>query len=140
MERINLRDYYPFYASDYFVDVPHEIAMLLLSHTRLESAYKRRIFRNRAHYSLDRGEGIEHEILFLSLSPCEIYERKVTNEQLHAAIASLPGKQAKRIYAHYFLDMSKAAIAKVEGVDEHAVRSSIERGLKNIEKSLKNFL
>lgn len=53
--------------------------------------------------------------MFVSLSPCEIYQRKVTNQQLHAAIASLPHKQAKRIYVHYFLGMSNAAIAKGRG-------------------------
>jgi len=110
MTRINLREYYPFYTSDCFIDVPDEVAALLLAHTRYEAAYQRRTYRHRAHFSLDRDDGIENDILFVSLSPCEIYERKVTNKQLHTAIASLPDKQAKRIYAHYFLGMSKAAI------------------------------
>ena len=77
---------------------------------------------------------------FLSLSPSEIYERKVTYEQLHAAIARLPDKQAKRIYAYYFLSMSKAAIAKAEGVSEKAVHVAIERGRKQMEKVLKTIL
>ena len=97
MKTINLRDYYPLYTSDCFIDVPDEVAALLLAHTRYEAAYQRRTYRHRAHYSLDRSDGIEHDILFVSLSPCEIYERKITNQQLHAAIASLPDKQAKRI-------------------------------------------
>ena len=136
MTRLNLRDYYPFYSSDCFIDVPDEVAALLV-HARYEAAYQRRTYRHRAHYSLDRGDGIEHDILFVSLSPCEIYERKITNEQLHTAIASLPDKQAKRIYAHYFLGMSKAAIAKAEGVMESTVRDAIERGLRNIERFFK---
>ena len=41
--------------------------------------------------------GIEHSALFVALSPCELYERKVTMQELHAAIASLPDKQAKRV-------------------------------------------
>ena len=61
-------------------------------------------------------------------------------EQLHDAIATLPDKQAKRIYAHYFLGMSKSAIAKAEGINESTVRDGINRGLRNIEKSLKNSL
>lgn len=36
------------------------------------------------------GTGIEHEALFVALSPCELYERKVTAQELHAALASLP--------------------------------------------------
>jgi RNA polymerase sigma-70 factor (ECF subfamily) len=70
---------------------------------------------------LDRGDSIENDILFVSLSPCEIYERKITVMQLHAAIAALPDKQAKRIYAHYFLGMSKSAIARTEGVSKAVV-------------------
>ncbi|HBR08163.1 MAG TPA: RNA polymerase subunit sigma-70, partial [Clostridiales bacterium] len=89
--------------------------------------------------SLDKNDGIEHDILFVSFSPCEIYERKVTYEQIHAAIASLPDKQAKRIYAHYFLGMSKAAIARADGVGKAAVCESIRRGLKGIEKFIKNI-
>lgn len=140
MIQINLRDFYPIYTSDCFVEVPDEVAALLLAHVRNEAAYQRRTYRHRAHYSLDRGDGIEHDILFVSLSPCEIYERKVTNEQLHAAIASLPDKQAKRVYAHYFLGMSKAAIARAEGIGKATVGESINRGLKGIEKFLKKLL
>ncbi len=107
---------------------------------RLEQNYIRRRFYNKAYYSLDADDGIENDILFISLSPCEVYERKITVEQLHAAIASLPDKQAKRIYAHYILGMSKAEIARAEGIAENAVKDAIVRGLKRMEKYLKNFL
>ncbi len=139
MKTINLRDYYPFYTSDCLVDVPDEVAALLLSYARQEASYQRRTYRHKAHFSLDRNDGIENNILFVSLSPCEIYERKVTNEQLHAAIASLSDKQAKRIYAYYFLGMSKAAIAKAEGVNKSQVTRSIKTALRNIERFLKNM-
>jgi RNA polymerase sigma-70 factor (ECF subfamily) len=72
------------------------------------------------------------------LSPEEIYERKMSKQELYAAINSMPEKQAKRIYAHFFLDMSKAEIARIEGVSKSAVTHSIEQGLKSIEKFLKN--
>ena len=90
--------------------------------------------------------GIERDILFVSLSPGEIYERKVTYEQIYTAITSLPAKQAKqakqakRIYAHYFLGMSQATIARAEGVSKKAICSSIMRGLKRLEYLLKNLL
>jgi RNA polymerase sigma-70 factor (ECF subfamily) len=64
----------------------------------------------------------------------------VTAEQLHAAIASLPDKQAKRIYAHYFLGISKAEIARAEGIAVSSVKDAIARGLKNIEKFLRKFM
>ena len=111
MTKINLRDYYPdFYTTDCIIEVPDEVAVLMDSYERAEAAYYLRRYRHKAYYSLDRGDSIERDILFVSLSPCEIYERKVTIEQLHAAIAALPDKQAKRIYAHYFLGMSKSVI------------------------------
>lgn len=136
MVKINLRKYYSdFYTTDCIIDVPDEVAALMDSYEHSEAAY-----RHKAYYSLDCGDGIEKDILFVSLSPCEIYERKVTIEQLHTAIAALPDKQAKRIYAHYFLGMSKSAIARAEGTNESAVRDGIDRGLRNIEKFLENSL
>ena len=140
MKTINLRNYYPFYNTDIFIDIPDEVAAVLLEAERHEEAYRRRMYRHKAQYSLDRDDGIEHEICFLSLSPCEIYERKMTSEQLHAAITSLPDKQGKRIYAHYILGMSKAEIARAEGVSEKNIRKSISQALHNMEVFLKeNF-
>jgi DNA-directed RNA polymerase specialized sigma subunit, sigma24 homolog len=138
MQTINLRDYYPFYSTDIFVDVPDEVAVSLQEAERLERNYIRRMFWNKAHYSLDAGDGIEHDALFVSLSPCEVYERKVTAEQLHDAIAALPDKQGKRIYAHYILGISQTDIARLEGVDARNVRKSISKGLRSMEIFLKN--
>lgn len=75
--------------------------------------------------------------MFVAMTPEELYERKVTMEQLYAAIDTLPDKQAKRIYAHFFLGMSKTAIAKAEGVNESAIRKSLDRALRDIEIFLK---
>jgi RNA polymerase sigma-70 factor (ECF subfamily) len=138
MKTINLRDYYPFYTSDCFIGVPDEVADMLRGFELREAAYRLRTYRHKAYFSLDRGDGIEHDILFVSMSPCEIYERKVTMEQLHTAIASLPDKQAKRIYAYYFLGMGKSAIAKAEGVNKSQVTRSINKALKSMEVFLKN--
>ena len=141
MTKINLRKQYPdFYKTDYIIDVPDEVAAIMLEYDRLEAAYRRRTYYHKAHYSLDRGDGIEYDALFISMTPCEIYERKVTMEQLHAAIASLPDKQAKRISAYYFMGMTMEAIAKSEEVGISAVSYSIQRGLRNLEKYLKKVL
>lgn len=140
MTIINLRDFYPFYITDSFIEVPNEVAAAMAEFDRKEAAYRLRTYRHKAYYSLDREDGIEHSALFVALSPCELYERKVTMQELHAAIASLPDKQAKRIYAHFILGMSKTDIARAEGVSEKVVRLAIERGLRNMEKYLKNIL
>lgn len=141
MTKINLREHYPhFYKTDYIIEVPDEVAAVMLEHDRLEAAYRRRTYYHKAHYSLDCGDGIECEALFVSMTPCEIYERKVTMEQLHAALTMLPEKQAKRITAHYLLGLTMDAIAQSEGVTLSAVSYSIQRGLRNMEKYLKNVL
>lgn len=140
MTIINLRDYYPFIHSDLFLEVSEEVAAALVDAERRERNYRRRVFYNKAHYSLDAGDGIENEALFRSLSPCEIYERKMTMEQLYAAIDALPEVQARRIYAYYILGVSQTEIARAEGVANGRVSESIKRGLRNMEAFLKNIL
>lgn len=137
MKRVNFKKYYDHITTDTYHDVPDEVFNILEEYRKAEQAYQSRIRYHKAYYSLDRDDGIEHNALFVSLSPDEIYERKLTTEQLHTAIATLPDKQAKRIYAHYFMGMSKAAIAKAEGVSEAAVRVGIEKALMNLEKIFK---
>ena len=140
MIRINLRDYYPFCNNDLFIEVSDEVAATLAEDKRRERNYQRRVAYHKAFYSLDAGDGIENEALFRSLSPCEVYERKLTMEQLYAALDALPDKQGRRIYAHYILGVSKTAIAAAEGVSVEAVSVAIERGLKGMEVFLKKVL
>lgn len=139
MKKINLRAVYPFYENDCFVMVDDEIAEIFEESKRKELNYQRKIHWNKAHYSLDRDDGIEHNAIFVSMSPYEIYERKMTKQELHAAISNLPDIQAKRIYAYYFLEMSKTDIAQAEGVSVKAVCKSIAQALRSLEKDLKNF-
>ena len=141
MKKINLRDYYPFYKKDTFVEVPEKIALLLREYELLEEAYRIRTYRHRAFYSLDYAGGIERDMASLDQkSPYDIVEKRYDAEQIYKGLAALPEKQRNRIYAHYFLGMSKSAIARAEKVNESNVRQSIEHGLRNLEKFLrKNF-
>ena len=59
---------------------------------------------------------------------------KQFQEKVYAAVMALPEKQAKRIYARYYLGMTVNEIAEVEGVDPSRVRDSIRRGLKQLAK------
>jgi RNA polymerase sigma-70 factor (ECF subfamily) len=52
MIKINLRDYYPFYQYDCFVEVREEVADVLMEFDRQETAYLRRMCRNNAHTHL----------------------------------------------------------------------------------------
>lgn len=141
MKVINLREFYPgLYKEDQMIEVPDEIYETLQQSRRNEEAYERRMYRNKAQYSLDRGDGIEREILYPVLSPGEIYERKQMNEVLYAAIAKLPDKQAKRVYAHFLLGMSVADIAKVEGVSQNKIYVSLKRGIRNLARIIEKKL
>lgn len=141
MKKINLRDYYPFYTKDTVVEVSEEVALLLREFELLEEANRIRTYRYRAFYSLDYAGGIERDLAALDQkSPYDILEESYDTEQLYKGLASLPEKQRNRIYAHYFLGMSKSAIARAEKINESNVRQSIEHGLRNLEKFLrKNF-
>ena len=97
MIRINLRDYYPFYKYDFFIEVADEIADVLKLYERKDHADYERKRVHKAFYSLDADYGIERDVILLVLSPQEIYEHKLTNKMLYSAIKSLPDKQAKRI-------------------------------------------
>ena len=141
MKTINLRDFYKSLYDRYqFCEVPDEVAELLLLYKRREEAQRRKIYRHKAQYSLDQGEGIEKDILRPSRSAEESYEAQIVTEALYTAMKSLTSKQRRRLYAHYFLDMSYARIASMEGVDESAVRETINTALHKIEKIFHKFL
>jgi RNA polymerase sigma-70 factor (ECF subfamily) len=139
MKQINLRILYPHYRRDTLLDIPDDVAALFHEFDLVEVAYTRRRYRHRAHYSLDIGDGIENEALYPVSSPVEEYERKEALVELYAAISSLPDKQAKRVYAHFFLGMTKAEIAHAEGVSAFTVWQSIERALTSLRKKLNGF-
>ena len=92
------------------------------------------MYRHKAHYSLDCGNGIEKAAVFRTATPEDIFEEKQFQEQVYATVMKLPKKQAKRIYARYYLGMTVNEIAEVEGVDPSRVRDSIRRGLKQLVK------
>lgn len=140
MTIINLRDYYPFYNCDCFIDVTQEVANLLKQEKAHEATYQRRVRRYKAYYSLDMDNGIENSALFTVQTPEELYERKLTMEQLYTALNQLPEKQRRRVNAFFFMGMSQTEIAKAEGVDKSSVSESIDRGLRSMEKFLKKVL
>lgn len=136
MKTINLRDLYPdVYKTDTFVEVAEEVLDVIQTAQRLEAAYERRMYRHKAHYSLDCGNGIEKAAVFRTATPEDILEEK-QQERLYAAVTALPEKQAKRIYAHFYLGMTPVEIAHAEGVDPSCVRRSIRNGLKRLTKKV----
>ena len=135
MKKVNLRDLYPdVYKNDHFVEVTEDVLETIRAAERAEAAYDRRVYRYKAHYSLDCDNGIENAILMKPQTPEMLLEEKQFQEQVYAAVMKLPEKQAKRIYARYYLGMTVNEIAEVEGVDPSRVRDSIRRGLKQLVK------
>ena len=135
MKKINLRELYPdVYKTDHFVEVAEDVLETIRAAERAEAAYERKMYRYKAHYSLDCDNGIENAVLLKPQTPEMVLEEKQFQEQVYAAVMKLPEKQAKRIYARYYLGMTVNEIAEVEGVDPSRVRDSIRRGLKQLGK------
>ena len=135
MKKINLRELYPdVYPTDFFIDVTEEVMETIRAAERAETAYERKMYRYKAQYSLDCENGIENAVLLKPQTPEMLLEEKQFQEQVYATVMKLPEKQAKRIYARYYLGMAVNEIAEVEGVDPSRVRDSIRRGLKQLVK------
>ena len=92
------------------------------------------MYRYKAQYSLDCENGIEKCGAVEAANTGDGSGGKQFREQVYAAVMKLPEKQAKRIYARYYLGMTVNEIAEVEGVDPSRVRDSIRRGLKQLGK------
>lgn len=139
MTTINLRDYYPWYTEDIFMEVSDEIAAFLLEEKRLQKNYGQYLRDNKAFYSLDRGDGIEASALDMPEQPDEVMLRQERDALIHAALAALPDKQRRRIYQCVVEGKQKITVAQTEGVTEKAVRKSIGRGLAAAKTFLKKF-
>ena len=110
MKKINLRELYPdVYITDFFVDVTEEVMETIRAAERAEAAYERKMYRYKAQYSLDCENGIENAVLLKPQMPEMLLEEKQLQEQVYAAVMRLPEKQAKRIYARYYLGMTGPA-------------------------------
>ena len=139
MTTINLRELYPWYTEDAFIEVSDEVAAFLEEDKRLQINYAQYIRDNRAFYSLDAGDGIEADALNLPEQPDEALERMELERLLKEALAQLTPSQRRRLFASVLNDESNQRIAKRESVDESAVRRSIQRGLASLKKILKKF-
>ncbi|MGD9568688.1 MAG: hypothetical protein AB7V48_10230 [Sedimentibacter sp.] len=85
MKIINLKNYYPFYKADFFIEVSDEIVELFTQFNRKEHSDFERRRVHKAYYSLDAGDNIEKDVVLLGLSPEESYERKFNKQKLYAS-------------------------------------------------------
>ena len=134
MTTINLKDFYYWHTQDQFIEVSDEVAAVFLADARYEMAYKRRLSRHKAQYSLACDDGIEYSAC-LHEPPQELFERMELFCRLWNALNSLPEVQGRRIDAHIILGKSIKEIAEAEGVHEESVRQSIKRGIERMKKT-----
>ena len=139
MATINLKDYYYWYTQDKFIEVSDEVEAALLEDKRYERAYKRRIFYNDAHYSLDADDGIEEKAILDPLDdPANLLVEKEQICSLCRALNSLSDIQGHRIEAAFVLGIKRKVLAKNEGVSESSLNESIACGLQQMKIFLKN--
>ena len=135
---INLRDYYPWYVTDDFVEVSEDVAAELQADRRYEKTHER---NNRRHkvYSLNAEDGIEKSAFACHSNNPEALFAMIENHcKLCYALNSLPESQGRRIDAHYLQGVCQRDIARAEGVNERNVRLSISKGLSNMRNFINN--
>ena len=137
MKFIDLRKEYPHLDSTYSeYPVSYKIDAMFEQYRLAEQALEKRRCRNGDVISLDNEPGVEAQILERVPGPEEEVMRHIQNEELYKAMRSIPRKQAERIYAYYFMDMTLDEIAAAEGVSKSAVRKSIMLGKTELKKIL----
>ena len=139
MTTINLKDYYPWYTENEYINVPDEVAAELNAGRLSDAVHQRRLKRNKAQYSLDCDDDIEYSACLSEPTPEQLVERMETFCELCRALNSLPETQGRRIDACIILGKSMTEVAEAEGVSVEAVSAAIDRGLESMKKFLKNF-
>ena len=139
MTTINLRELYPWYTEDAFIEVSDEVAAFLEEDKRLQINYAQYIRDNKAFYSLDAGDGIEAEALNLPEQPDEALERMELERLLKEALAQLTPAQRRRVLAYIVGGLSQLQIAARENTPPPAVHHSVRKGLSHLKRILKNF-
>ena len=139
MTTINLRELYPWYTEDAFIEVSDEVAAFLEEDRRLQINYAQYIRDNKAFYSLDAGDGIEAEALNLPEQPDEALERMELERLLKEALAQLTPAQRRRVLAYIVGGLSQLQIAARENTTQPAVHHSVRKGLSHLKRILKNF-
>ena len=137
MKCIDLRKEYPHLDSTYSeYPVSYKIDAVFEEYRLAEQALEKRRTRNGDVVSLDSDPGIEAHIADHQPGPEDETIKHIQNEALYKALRSIPRKQAERIYAYYFMDMTLDEIAEAEGVYKSAVRKSIMLGKQKLKEIL----
>ena len=118
-------------------ELADEVAEELKADKRYEAAYRRRVTRNKAQYSLDCDDGIEYSACLHEPSPEELVLRAERFFYLWNALNTLPEMRGRRVEACVIDDKSYAEVGRTEGVHSGSVRGSVLRGLESMKEYLK---
>lgn len=141
MKFVDLRKEYPHLDSAYSkYPVSYKIDAMFEEYRLAEQALEKRKIRNGDVVSLDSEPRVEAHVMERVAGPEEEVVQHIQNEELYKALRSIPRKQADRIYAYYFMDMTLEEIANAEDTTIQAIYYSIQTGKKNLKQILKNFL
>jgi len=139
MATVNLRDFYPWYTQDEFVEVSDEVAAELVADRRYHKTHERRMRYNKTYLFDADTETEAATIAHTTDTPEALVLRMEQHCRLCRALNSLPEIQGRRIEAHYIFGKSQSEIAEAEGVTKGAVSISITRGLEAMKKYLKKI-
>lgn len=131
MPTINLKEHYPTtYTEDFFVEVSEEIHQLFIDFKHQEDAFLRQVSRHHAYHSLDDPNfPVEQCVLFQKPALVDAVEQRHSAMSIYEAILSLPPKQAKRCYDHYYQGFKISDIAQKEGVTAGSISECIKSAL-----------
>ena len=136
MITINLKDFYPWYGTDEFIEVPEEVMLEMLADKRYEAAHAKKIKRHKVLSFSDYGDKTQEWCNQTAPDPQHMAEIRELLEQFLEILEALPEIQSRRIRAHIILDMTLSEIALQEEVSIATVQRAIQRGIKKIQKFL----
>ena len=109
---INLRNFYPWYTHDEFIEVPTATAEELFADKRYTRTHERTLRRNKV-LSLDMADGTEEAASVQHTdNPEAIFEMMERYCNLCQALNALPDIQGRRIDAHFLQGKSRKEIAQ----------------------------
>ena len=136
MITINLKDFYPWYGQDEYIEVPKEVVLEMLADKRYEAAHAKKIKRHKVLSFSDYSDKTQEWCNQTAPDPQHMAEVRELLEQFLEILAALPEIQSRRIRAHIILDMTLSEIALQEEVSIATVQRAIQRGIKKIQKIL----
>lgn len=133
MKKINLREIYPdVYTTDFFVEVTEDVIETIQEFERAEAAYRRKIYRYKAQYSLDCENGIENAVLPKPQTLEMLLEEKQFQKQVYGFLVR--GTSFDHCGGNTLKDRNGLR-AMLDAVENNLVEAVIVRDLEQISRN-----